>query len=254
MKRMLLGLVALLAVTLGGALDYSLAAKAAGPQYGAGDHLRARTAFVQKLLPQGDLARALPAPPPGWTVREGRDDDSFTVSRLPVDPVQLEQSLALEAAMTASVKGVQVERRLYENGDQAIYLDVTFVPANAKATRGSQMMAFLFATLASQAAPPADTDSFAPQRLSLPELGAANLYFAAVEGQIYVSALSSADEGVTLDLFHGLDRAALRQMLVEDPTIGKDPVVEDPVATVEKPEKTAPCTSRGAAKFCGTGG
>lgn len=254
MRQAILALVLVMMVTLGGALDYSLAAKTAGPDYGFGAHLNVRTSFVQNLLPQSDLARALPAPPPGWTMRAGRVADSITIAGLPVDPADLEQAQALEAMLVETIPGLQVERRTYEKGAQTIALDVSFVPANARGTQGAQVMEMIFSTLATQAAPPAGDDPFAPQHLTLAEFGAASLYFRVVEGQIFISALSSADEGTTRDLLHGLDRAALRQMIANDPTIGAEPVTEEPIAASEAPQKAPLCTTRGAAKFCGVGG
>lgn len=255
MRAVILTVVAMVVIGLGGALDYSLAAKAAGTGYGFGAHLTARMNLVKGLLPASDLARAMPAAPPGWTGRAGTDEDSFLARGLPVDPVELAQSQAVDAAMAGSIRGVQVARRTYQSGAQTIYLDITFVPANARATRGARMMDALFQAMAAHAGASLTQGDLSVYRLSEPDFGAAALYFGQMgPGAVYVSALSSADEGVTLDLLHGLDLTALAQAVAKDPTIGKAPVTEDPAPVAAKAEKLSPCTTRGAAKFCGAGG
>lgn len=247
-------------VFLGLTLDYSLAAKAAGADYGLARHLEARLAGLDALMPGPALAKALPDAPEGWTARAVTEEDSFLVSGLPATPESLANVRKVEAAMAESIKGMTYARRLYQSGEDMIYLDVTFVPANARGTRGARLSEGLFRLYAARAGEPINPEAgdFALRRYGAPEFGRARLYFAQVGGQVFISALSTAHDPATLAVLAGIDQAALRRMIAVDPTIGEPAVVEKAETAARgsagtKADPATGCVTRGAAKFCSAG-
>ncbi len=256
-KLVLLAFAALLGLTL----DYSLAAKAAGENYDVLRHVKVRLAGLEALMPAPALAKALPAAPQGWTARAVKETDSFLILGQTPTQVQLANVRKIEDAMQESIKGMQTARRFYQRGEEMIYLDITFVPANAKGTKGARLSSSLFGLYAARAGGPINSEAgaFAVRRYQTKEMGLARMYFAVVGEQVYLSALSNAADPSTLEVLNGVDHAALSQMISDDPTINAPAVVEkaDPgkgVPGKAQAEAASGCVTRGAAKFCTSAG
>ncbi len=229
--------------------DFALAMKSkekAGEVYSFTDHISARFGDAMDFMPGSKLAKALPTPPQGWTVRVGANADSFLVMGQPVDPTKLAAMDALEQKMIAALPTMQVENRLYQNGETAIYYGVNFLPADVKDSNVARIVTQTFSMLEAQATGPINPDdgAYAMKKFAGPEMGKAALYFAQVDGQIFISALSNAGDEATLALMAGVNKEALQTLITEDPTIGQAAVAED------KPEKSDGCVQKGAAKFC----
>ena len=125
-----------IAVVVVAGTDFAMVTQAkakAGESYGLKAHIDARLGGMLDFMPGSKLAKALPTAPEGWTVRVGTPQDSFLVTGLPIDPAQLAVMEAMEAKMVEAMPSMQMENRLYQNGDTAIYYGVSFLPANVKA-------------------------------------------------------------------------------------------------------------------------
>lgn len=86
------------------------------------------------------------------------------------------------------------------------------------------------------------------RKLTAPEMGRAALYYGQIEGQVFISALSNATEAETLALMAGVDKGALRLLILNDPTMGQAPLA----GAEAEPDKAKGCVQKGAAKFCST--
>jgi hypothetical protein len=230
--------------------DFALAMKSkerAGQAYSFADHISARFGGAMDFMPGTKLAKALPKPPEGWTVRVGTNADSFVVMGTPVDPTKLAAMDALEQKMIADIPTMQMENRLYENGDTAIYYGVNFLPANVKDSKVARIVTQTFSMLDVQATGPINPDdgAYAMKKFTAPEMGEAALYYTQIDGQLFISALSNAGDEATLALMAGVNKDALQTLVKEDPTIGQEAVAEE-----EAPEKSDGCVQKGAAKFC----
>lgn len=239
------------AVVIVAGTDFAMLAQAkarAGESYGVMDHIDARLGGVMDFMPGSKLAKALPRPPEGWTVREGTPKDSFLVTELPIDPVQLAGMEAMEAKMIEALPDMQMENRLYQNGATAVYFGVSFLPANLKDAKVARVVTQIFSMFDSQASDvPNPLEGDNPiKKLTGPEMGKAALYYTQIDGQIFISALSSAGDEATLDLLAKVNKDALARLVAEDPTIGQATVGDD------AEEKSADCVQKGAAKFCST--
>jgi hypothetical protein len=245
-NALIFGVVA--AAIIGGT-DFALAMKSkerAGETYSFIDHVNARLGGAMDFMPGSKLAKALPEPPEGWTVRVGTNADSFLAMGLPVDPARLAAMDALEQKMIAGVPGMQMENRLYQNGDTVIYYGVNFLPANVKASRSARIVTQTFSMLDAQATGPINPDdgAYALKKFAGPEMGKAALYFTQIDGQLFISALSNAGDEATVALMAGVDKDALQTLIKDDPTIGQAASAE------EEPVKAEGCVQKGAAKFC----
>lgn len=235
------GVIAALAV---GGTDYAIAMKKhQGTHYSLRDHIEFR---FNAAMSGSKLAQALPRAPVGWDMRDGSTKDSFLVMDLPIDSARLGMMEAVESKMLADSPGLQMENRLYQKGDTSIYYDITFLPSTAKSDRAADVMAQMFSSLDRADAAPLNPDDgdFAVRKISTPEMGRAALYFGQIDGQIFISALSNATEAETLALMAGVDKGALRLLVLNDPTIGQAPIA------AAEPDKPAACVQKGAAKFC----
>ena len=141
-----------------------------------------------------------------------------------------------------------MENRLYQKDGTAIYYGITFLPGNAKTGLVSGVMARMFSGMDAKASAPLNPDDqdFAMRKFSAPELGRAAFYYAQIDGQVFISALSNATEAETLALMAGVDKGALRLLVQNDPTIGQVPLV----GAGTELEKAKACVQKGAAKFC----
>jgi hypothetical protein len=230
--------------------DFALAMKSkdrAGEAYSFTDHISARFGGAMDFMPGSKLAKALPGAPEGWTVRVGTNADSFVVMGQPIDATQLAAMDALEQKMIAAIPTMQMENRLYQNGDTAIYYGVNFLPANVKDSKAAYVVTQMFSMLDAQATGPINPDdgAFALKKFTAPEMGNAALYYTQIDAQLFISALSNAGDDATLALMAGLNKDALKTLVKEDPTIG-----QEAVAAEEEPEKADGCVQKGAAKFC----
>ena len=228
------------ALIVGGA-DYAIAMKKhAGQEYGLLDHIEFRMGAV--MFGSG-VAKALPPAPTGWDVRDGEPEDSLRIRGRPVGPVMLAE-MAKSDGKFAALPGYQTENRLYQKGAVEIFLNISFVPADMKGNvqvKGLMQVFSMIYELAQDV--PSQTESaFALRKLSGPEYGKVANYIARPDGQIFISALSTATEADTLALLSGIDNGALQTLVINDPTIGQ--------AAETVPEKAVACVQKGAAKFC----
>lgn len=231
------------ALVVGGA-DYAMTTKKhVGEEYGLLDHIEFRMG-----VSGSGVAGALPHVPTGWDVRDAPPDDSMRITGLSVDPVKLAAVTALNDKIMAAIPGLQTENRLYKKGDAEIFLEISFVPANMKDSTANRAMAMIFSTVYDRAAEVAGQGDSALRlrKISGPDYGKAIGYFAGSDGQIFISAFSTASEADTLALLGAIDNGALQLLAINDPTIGKDA----PAAAEAAPEKTKDCVQKGAAKFC----
>jgi hypothetical protein len=236
---------AIAAMVVGGA-DYALTMKKhEGQEYGLLDHIEFRMGGV---MGGTGVAKAMPKVPSGWDMREATPEDSLRITGLPVDPTRLAAVTTLNDKIMAAIPGLQTEDRLYKNGEAEIFLDISFVPANVKDSKANRAMTLIFSAAYDQAvAVPDQGDSALDLRkVSGPDYGKATGYFAASDGQIFISALSTASDEDTLALMAGIDIGALQLMVTNDPTIG----METPAVAGAQPEEAKGCVQKGAAKFC----
>lgn len=233
------------ALVVGGG-DYAIAMKKhAGQEYSLLDHIEFR---VGGIISGSGVAKALPRAPSGWDVRDATPEDSVRLTGLAMDPVKLAAINALNDKMIAAIPGLQTEDRLYKKGDAEIFLDISFVPANVKDSRPNRAMALIFAAAFDHGVKVTDQGdgTLDLRTVSGPDYGKAVAYFAPTDGQIFISALSTANEAETLALMAGIDNGALQLLQINDPTIGK----EAPAVAAAEPEKVKACVKKGAAKFC----
>lgn len=238
-----------IAVVVVAGTDFAMVTQAkakAGESYGLMAHIDARLGDMLDFMPGSKLAKALPTPREGWTVRVGTPQDSFLVTGLPIDPAQLAVMEAMEAKMVEAMPSMQMENRLYQNGDTAIYYGVSFLPASVKDAKVARVVTQMFSMFDSQATAvlnPVEGD-YPLKKMTGPELGKAVLYYTQIDGQIFISALSNAGDEATLDLMTGVNKEALARLVAEDPTIGQETVGD------AAEEKSDGCVQKGAAKFC----
>lgn len=236
---------AIAAIVVGGA-DYALTMKKhVGQEYGLLDHIEFRMGGV---MGGTGVAKAMPKVPSGWDMREATPEDSLRITGLPVDPARLAAVTTLNDKIMAAIPGLQTEDRLYKNGEAEIFLDISFVPANMKDSKATRAMALIFSMVYDQAVEVADQGDSASdlRKVSGPDYGKAIAYFAPSDGQIFISALSTASEADTLALLAGIDNGALQLLMINDPTIG----MAAPAAAEAEPEEAKACVQKGAAKFC----
>ena len=233
------------ALVVGGA-DYAMTMnKQEGREYSLLDHIEFR---MGDLMAGSGVAKALPRAPSGWDVRDASPEDSLRITGQPVDPATLAAIVALNDKMIAALPGLQTEDRVYRMGDAEVFLDISFVPSNMKDARAVKVISQMFSMIDGKATDVAmpHEGAVALRKFSGPEYGKATAYYAVPDGQIFISALSTATEEQTLTLLAGIDQGALQTLVMNDPTIGKAP---DAVAEKE-PEKAEACVQKGAAKFC----
>ena len=233
------------ALVVGGA-DYAMTIKKhVGQDYGLIDHIEFRLGSV---MPGSGVAKALPPAATGWDVRDASIEDSLRMTGQPVDAAKLASMTALNDKIIAAIPGLQTEDRVYQNGEAEVFLDISFVPANMKDSKASRAMAQVFSSVYDQAGQGADVGDGAHlfRKVIAPDAGKAVAYFAAPDGQIFISALSTASEEDTLALLADIDNGVLQLLVINDPTIGQ----KADVAAGEAPEKAAACVQKGAAKFC----
>lgn len=243
MNAAIFGVVAALIV---GGTDYAMAMKKhGGESYSLLDHIEFRMGDVMSA---SGVAKTLPRAPKGWEVRDAVPEDSLRITGLPVDPVKLAATLALNDKMIAGIPGLQTKDRLYSMGGAEVFLDITFVPSTMKDAKLVKLISQMFYAIDGKATDVANQaeDAVALRKYNGPEFGKATVYYGQSDGQIFISALSTASDADTLALLAGIDESALQTMVTSDPTIGKE---ADAVA-VGKPEKAVACVAKGAAKFC----
>lgn len=237
------GVIAAFAV---GGADYAMTMKKhVGEEYGLLDHLEFR---FSRVMSGSGVATALPAAPTGWDVRDATIEDSLRITGLPVDPAKLATMTAMNEKLIAAIPGLQTEDRVYQKGDAKIFLDISFVPANMKDIKLVKAMSWTISMVDGNATDVSvqPDSAVAWRRYSGPDYGNAVMYYAVPDGQIFISALSTASEADTLSLLAGVDIAVLQMLVMEDRTIGKPAGV----MAEDAPEKAAACEQKGAAKFC----
>ena len=228
------------ALIVGGA-DYAIAMKKhAGQEYGLLDHIEFRTGAV--MFGSG-VAKALPPAPTGWDVRDATPEDSLRIRGRSGNPTELAEMAELDEKF-AALTGYQTESRLYHKGAAEILLNISFVPADIKGevlVKGLMQVFSMIYELAKDV-PGQGESAVNLRKLVGPEYGKVANYIARPDGQIFISALSTATEADTLALLAEIDNGVLQLLVINDPTIGQ---VAEAV-----PEKAVACVQKGAAKFC----
>ena len=243
MNASIFGVVAALIV---GGTDYAMAMKKhVGQEYGLSSHIAYR---LSGLLPGSGVAKALPPAPTGWAVRNGLPEDSLRITGKAFDPEKLATAVAIKEKMQAAMPGMQTEDRVYQKGDAEIFLNISFVPSNMMDSKEGRVTKAMFSSIYDTAQTVAESGDAALvfRKVLGPDTGHATAYVAPTDGQIFVSALSTANEKDTLALLAGIDHGVLQMLVINDPTIGKAPGAVGDDATAA----AVTCVQKGAAKFC----
>ena len=233
-----------------GGTDYAMAMKKhVGEDYSLLDHIEFRMGAV---MTGSGVAKALPRAPVGWDVQDATPEDSLRIRGRSVNPAKLAEMAELDEKF-AALPGYQTESRLYQKGAAEILLNISFAPANMKGTvlvKSLMQVDSMIYELAKDV--PGQTESaVALRKLSGPEYGKVANYIAPTDGQIFISALSTATEADTLALLAGIDSGALQTLVTNDPTIGQAAdVAAGGLPAKTAPEKAVACVQKGAAKFC----
>lgn len=253
MGKIFLTGVLLIIGTIGLAVDFNLTAKDRPTgAYSLSDHLTSRTGSIKSLL-AGISAGSdiLPPAPEGWDRHRAAYEDSLQAYGVNQSAAEINAGKTLEKSFLDALPGYKRRYFTYQREDQIIVLDVTVIPQTEDTRAGRAAMGTFFRRLAGGSQSYVNVDGVELASVQNHATGTGRLILGQMDGLVYISAASNADDNVTKRLLQGIDVAALRKMIADI----KAKAAQQAQSKGEKPgavgsARSEGCVSSGAAKFC----
>ena len=246
----------LIAAAIGLGVDFSRVAKE-HPQdaYSLADHMAYRkAAFKAGLAGLAGGSSVLPPAPNGWSRHAALYEDSIRAYDVEVMPEAIEAGKAVEKSILDGLPGYKRHYLTYENDGQIVVIDVTVVPQTEATRKGRVAMGMIYRRLAGGAQPFMTMDGVELASVQNHTTGNGRLILGQIDGLVYLSAASNADDATTKQLLGAIDFAALHQMVAET----KAEAAQLASATDNTPRVGGllsgdDCVRKGAGKFCAVG-
>jgi hypothetical protein len=249
-KIFALGLLLMISAAVLG-LDFTRASKThpAGA-YSLSDHLAFRTAALKSALPlPRAAAEVLPSAPDGWIRHGAVYEDTVRATGKETPATEIVAGKQLEKTIYDALPGYKRYYQTYEKDGQIVVIDVNFIPATEPTQKGRAAMGMLFRRMASGAEPWATIKGVDLSVIERAELGHARIYLGQIDGFVYISAASNADDATTKLLLSGVDFDALREMIEETKAMA-DAAADPARPATDSIGAAGDCVRKGAGKFC----
>ncbi|MFZ1726874.1 MAG: hypothetical protein WAU13_09500 [Albidovulum sp.] len=246
----------LIAVAIGLGVDFSRVAKEhPHGAYSLADHMAFRkAAFKASLTGLAGGSSILPPAPAGWTRHAALFEDSLRAYDVEMAPEAIEAGKSLEKSILDGLPGYKRHYLTYENEGKIVVIDVTVVPQSEATRKGRMAIGMMYRRLAGGAQPYMSTADVDLATVKNHMTGKGQLILGQIDGLVYLSVASNADEATTRQLLGAIDFAALHKMVAETKAeaaqlasaAGGTPRVGGLLSGDD-------CVRKGAGKFCAVG-
>lgn len=251
-KIFLIGLLLIIG-TVGLAVDFSLTARDRPPgDYSISDHLASRTDALKSAIAAVSTGSGIvPQAPEGWTRHRAAYEDSLQAYGVTQTAAEIKAGKALEKSFLDALPGYKREYVTYQRENQIIVLDVVVIPLTDDTRAGRLAMGTFFRRLAGGSEAYVNVEGVELASVQNHATGTGRLILGQMDGLVYISAASNADDDMNKTLLQGIDVAALRKMIADTKAASAREVrSKGDRAGAEASATVGSCVTSGAGKFC----